>query len=216
VTRAQLGVTVQTISPEMVDALRLKDSHGVIVSGVAPGSAAEKAGVKRGDVITSLNGQDVRDINALRNRVANAGPGTTAELKIVRDGSEKQVNVTLEAVDGRQASRGGEGAEPDSNGRAGDDRAALGVSVAPLTPELAGQLGIKRDTRGVVVRDVDPDGRAADVLRSGDVIQEVNRQAVDSVDDLRAALRDTGDKTVLLLINRQGNDVFVAVKPNNG
>ena len=66
------------------------------------------------------------------------------------------------------------------------------------------------------VRDVDPDGRAADVLRPGDVIQEVNRQSVDSVDALRNAVRQTADKTVLLLINRQGSDIFVTVKPNNG
>ena len=85
-----------------------------------------------------------------------------------------------------------------------------------LTPELAGQLGIKRDTKGIVVRDVDPDGRAADVLRPGDVIQEVNRRPVDSVDALRSALRETGGKAVLLLVNRRGSDIFVPVKPNNG
>src|SRR6185436_1077894 len=99
----------------------------------------------------------------------------------------KQVNVTLEAVTGARASR--DGAESDSdNGSARNDKAALGISVAPLTPELAKQLGVKPETKGVVVRDVDPDGRAADVLRPGDVIQEVNRHSVDSVDVLRNAL----------------------------
>ena len=216
VTRAQLGVTVQPISPDMADALGLKESRGVLVSGVAPGSPAEKAGVKRGDVITSLNGQPVRDMNTLRNRIADAGPGSTAELMVVRDGAQKQVNVTLEAVDGRRALRAGGDADSESDGGAKNDRAALGINVAPLTPELAGQLGITRDTKGVVVRDVDPDGRAADVLRPGDVIQEVNRQPVDSIDALRSALRQTGDRTVLLLINRQGSDIFVPVKPSNG
>ncbi len=216
VTRAQLGVTVQPISPDMADALGLKETRGVLVSNVAPGSAAEKAGVKRGDVITSLNGQPVRDMNTLRNHIADAGPGSTAELKVVRDGAEKQVNVTLETVDSRRASRDAGDADSESDGGAKNDRAALGINVAPLTPELAGQLGIKRDTKGVVVRDVDPDGRAADVLRPGDVIQEVNRRPVDSVDALRSALRQTGDRTVLLLVNRQGSDIFVPVKPNNG
>jgi len=214
VTRAQLGVTVQTVSPDLADSLGLKDARGVIVSSVAPGSAAEKAGLKRGDVITSLNGQPVRDMNTLRNRVADAGPGSAAELKIVRDGAEKDVHVTLQAADTARASRSGDDGESDGGAR--DDRAALGVSVAPLTPELAGQLGVKRDTKGVVVRDVDPDGRAADVLRPGDVIQEVNRRPVESVDALRNAVRQTADKTVLLLINREGNDIFVTVKPNNG
>jgi serine protease Do len=183
------------------------------VSNVSPGSAADKAGRKRGDVITSLHGQQVRDMNTLRNRVADAGPGTTAALKIVRDGAEKQIDVTLEALDGRRASRDSDDRDGESDSGSKDDRAALGVSVAPLTPELAGQLGIKRDTKGVVVRDVDPDGRAADVLRAGDVIQEVNRRPVESVDALRSALQQTADKTVLLLINRQGNDMFVPIKP---
>jgi Do/DeqQ family serine protease len=217
VTRAQLGVTVQTISPDMADALGLKDSRGVVVSSVGEGSAAEKAGVKRGDVIKSLNGEEVHDINSLRNRIAQSDPGSTAELKIVRDGAEKQLNVKLEAVDGRTAALNGNEGNGETDSSRKDDRAALGVTVAPLTPELANQLDLDGDTKGVVVRDVDPDGRSADVLRSGDVIKEVNRRPVDSVDALRSALNQTADKTVLLLINRQGNDIFVAVKPaSNG
>jgi len=214
VTRAQLGVTVQTVSPDLAESLGLKDARGVVVSSVASGSAAEKAGLKRGDVITALNGQPVRDMNTLRNRVADAGPGSAAELKVVRDGAEKQVQVTLDAAESRRTSRDGDGGESD--GSAKNNHAALGITVAPLTPELAGQLGIKRDTKGIVVRDVDPDGRAADVLRPGDVIQEVNRRPVDSVDALRSALRETGGKAVLLLVNRRGSDIFVPVKPNNG
>jgi Do/DeqQ family serine protease len=215
VTRAQLGVTVQSVSPEMAESLGLKQSGGVIVSAIAPGSAAEHAGLKRGDVITALNGQAVRDMNTLRNRVADAGPGTTAELKIVRDGAEKQVSVTLEALDGRRAS--GDADDEQGNGDATPDRAALGISVAPLTPELRSQLKVGRDAQGLVVRDVDPDGRAADAgIRAGDVIEEVNRQAVGSVEDLRSAVRRTADKPALLLINRQGTNVFVTVKPANG
>ena len=214
VTRAQLGVTVQTVSPDLADSLGLKDTRGVVVSAVAPGSAAEKAGLKRGDVITALNGQAVRDMNTLRNHVADAGPGSIADLKIVRDGAEKDVKVTLDTADTRRAGRDSE--QGESDGASKDDRAALGIAVAPLTPELAGQLGVKGDTKGVVVRDVDPDGRAADVLRPGDVIQEVNRHSVDSVDALRSAIRQTADKTVLLLIHRQGSDLFVTIKPNNG
>ena len=89
--------------------------------------------------------------------------------------------------------------------------------MAPLTPELASRYGLPRDTRGVVVRDVDPDGRAADAgIEAGDVIEEVNRQPVQSVEDLRAALRKSTDRPVLLLVNRQGNGRFVTVRPNNG
>ena len=164
---AQLGVAVQTITPDMAESLGLKEARGVIVSSVAPDSAAEKAGLKRGDVISSLNGQPVRDMNTLRNRVADAGPGSVADLKVLRDGAEKEVKVTLETADARRAARDGDDRDSENGGSATNDRAALGINVAPLTPELAGQLGVKRDTKGVVVRDVDPDGRAADVLRPG-------------------------------------------------
>jgi Do/DeqQ family serine protease len=216
VTRSQLGVTVQTVSAELAESLGVKNAHGVIVSSVAPGSAAERAGLKRGDIITALNGQPVRDMNALRNRVAETEPGTTAELTVLRDGAEKRMSAKLETLDTRRASRGSDEGESDS--RSSTDRAALGVSVAPLTPEIASQLGIAKDTRGLVVRDVDPEGRAADAgIRPGDVIVEANRRPVTSVDDLRAAVRQSADRPSLLLINRRGAEVFVPVRPaNNG
>jgi Do/DeqQ family serine protease len=214
VTRAQLGVTVQTVTADMAESLGLKQAGGVIVSSVAPGSAADKAGLKRGDVINSLNGQAVHDMNTLRNRVAEAGPGTNAELTITRDGSEQHVTVRLEQLQARRA----EGRDDsDSNSGGEPDKTALGISVAPLTADVAAQLHLPANTKGVVVQDVDPDGRAGDAgIRPGDVIQEVNRQAVTSVDDLRTAVRRNSSKPTLLLINREGADVFVTVKPANG
>ena len=212
VTRSQLGVTVQNVSSDMAANLGLKQTGGVIVSSVAPGSAAEHAGLKQGDVIESLNGQKVTDFNTLRNRVAEAGPGATAEIVIVRDGAEKHVSVKLdEANPEKNARRGGESGSPS------DDSAALGVSVAPLTPELAQRLGAPKDVDGLVVQDVNPDGRAADAgIQQGDIIQSVNRQAVKTVDELRTAIRKSTDKPALLLINRQGSNLFVTVKPANG
>jgi serine protease Do len=215
VTRSQLGVTVQTVTSDLADSLGLKQTHGAIVSSVAPGSAAEHAGVKRGDVIESFNGQAVHDTNSLRNRVAEANPGTTAELVIVRDGSEKKLSVKLDEANPEKLARGRGDRDSDSNGT--DDKAALGVSVAPLTPELRERTRAPKDAQGLVVEDVNPDGRAAAAgVQPGDVIQEVNRQPVKSIDDLRAALKKTTDKPALLLINRQGNDIFVTVRPANG
>jgi Do/DeqQ family serine protease len=216
VTRAQLGVTVQTVTPDLAESLGLKQTQGVIVSGVAEGSAADHAGLKRGDVITSLNGQPIRDMNSLRNRIADAGPGSTADLEIVRDGSEKHVSAKLEALDTKRLARnGGDEGQSDNDGAA--DRTALGISVAPLTPELASRLRLPKDVRGIVVEDVDPNGRAADAdIRPGDVIVEVNRQAVTSVEELRTAVHRSTDKPTLLLINRQGADMFRTVKPANG
>jgi Do/DeqQ family serine protease len=212
VTRAQLGVSVQNVTSDMAANLNLKENGGVIVSGVTPGSAADRAGVKRGDVIESFNGQRIHDMNSLRNRVAEAGPGTTADLVITRDGVEKHLSAKLDELNGERSARRG-----DNDNRGDADRTALGVSVEPLTPELAARVGAPKDLHGLVIEDVDPDGRAADAgLRAGDVIQEVNRQPVKSVEELRAAVGRSSGRPTLLLINRQGNDIFVTVRPANG
>jgi serine protease Do len=211
VTRSQLGVTVQGVTSDLAESLGLKDATGAIVSSVASGSAAERAGVKRGDVIRSFNGVAVHDTNTLRNRVAEAGPGTTSELVIVRDGSEKRLSVKLDEANPEKSAR------LDSGEPSVEDKAALGVSVTPLTPELAARAKAPKDAKGLLVEDVDPDGRAAAAgIQPGDIIQEANRQAVTSVDDLRSAVRKSGDKPTLLLISRQGNDLFITVRPANG
>ena len=211
VTRGQLGVSVQPVTSEMAESLGLKQAGGAIVSSVAPGSAAERAGVKRGDVIQSFNGVAVHDFNTLRNRVADAGPGTTNELVVVRDGAEKRLSVKLDEANPEKSARRSD-AEPGV-----EDKAALGVSVAPLTPELAARAKAPKDARGLFVEDVNPDGRAAAAgIQPGDIIQEVNRQAVTSVEDLRSAVKKSGEKPTLLLISRQGNNLFVTVRASNG
>src|SRR5262245_35457671 len=123
VRRAQLGVVIQPVTPDMAESLGLKDTHGVIVSSVSAGSAAEHAGVKPGDILKSFDGQPVSDVNSLRNRVAETAPGSSATLVVVRDGSEKTLTVKLEERTEKSARRD---AEPAS------DKAALGVSVSPL------------------------------------------------------------------------------------
>jgi serine protease Do len=194
VTRAQLGVTVQGVTADMASSLGLKQAGGAIISTVADGSAAERGGLKRGDVIVSFNGQSVRDTNGLRNRVADAGPGSTADVVIIRDGGEKHLSIKLDEASVERSARRGDGAQRPS------DKSALGVSVAP-------------DKSGLVVEGVDPDGRAADAgIRAGDVILEVNRLAVKSIEDLRAAIRRSSDRPTLLLISRNGSDVYLTVK----
>src|SRR5499427_9109839 len=197
VRRAQLGVEVQPVTSDLAESLGLKHVGGAIISQVSPDSAADHAGLKRGDVIQSFNGQPVNDINSLRNHVAESQPGSTASVVIVRDGAEKTVSVKLEEADvSRESARN---REPGSV-----DKGALGIAV-------------ERNSKGLVITEVNPDSRAADAgLQQGDVILEVNRQAVQSVDELRAAVRKTTDRPVLLLVDREGRSLFVTVKPNNG
>jgi serine protease Do len=213
VTRAQLGVSVQNVDADMAASLGLKQPGGVIVSGVAPGGAAERAGLKRGDIIQSLNGKPVRDMNTLRNRVAESAPNANADLVILRDGAERTITARLDEASPRARAGAAERDEAEGN-----DQTALGVAVAPLTPQLASRLGVPEDTKGLVVQEVDEAGRAvAAGIRPGDVIQEVNRKPIGSIADLRAALQQGSDRPTLLLINRQGADIFVTVRPaNNG
>ena len=208
VRRAQLGVVVQPFTTEMAESLGVKQPGGAIVASVEPGSAAERAGVKRGDVIKSFAGEAVSDTNSLRNHVADTRPGTTAAVVVLRDGSERTLQVKLDETSAsKSASRG---SDPDH-----EDKAALGITVAPLTADMAARVGAPRDAHGVLVRDVDPEGRAADAgIQPGDVIQEVNRQAVQNVDDLRAAVRKSADRPTLLLVSRAGRDLFVTVRPS--
>jgi serine protease Do len=139
VRRAQLGVAIQPVTSDLAENLGLKEVGGVIVSSVTADSAADRAGIKRGDVIKTFNGQPVHDYNTLRNRVADMAPGSSVSVGIVRDGSEKTLNVKLDEATVSRAGRDRDSAEGS------EDKAALGISVAPLTPELAAEAKLPRE-----------------------------------------------------------------------
>ncbi len=209
VHRAQLGVTVQPMTSDLAASLGLSQVSGAIVTTVRPGSAASEAGIRQGDVIESFNGRAVREPNVIRNYVADAGPGSSATVVIRRDGTPHTLTVRLDEAKPEQQARAG---QEDTDA----DRAALGVAVAPLTPELASRVGASQETVGLLVQDVNPDGRAAAAgIRPGDVIQQVNRKVVQSVDELRASVKSAGGRPLLLLISREGQPAYVAVRPAN-
>lgn len=211
VRRGQLGISVSRVDSDVATSLGMSEAKGVIVNSVRPDSAAEKAGIRRGDIITAINDTAVNETNAFRNRVASNAPGSEVTLTVLRDNKEQKIRATLGEVnpEATQSENQNEGA-PNSRGGAGK----LGVNVEPLTPELAQELGLRAGTQGVVVNSADPTGPAgAAGIRRGDVIQEVNRQPVRSADELRAAIDKNGDKPALLLINRRGETAFLAVRP---
>jgi Do/DeqQ family serine protease len=211
VRRGQLGVTVQTVTSDIAQSLELKEIRGALVNSVVPGGAAERAGLRQGDVIVGLNGQPVNDHNELRNRVAGTQPDTEVTISVIRDGREQQLRARL----GEYRPPAAEGGDGDGGGtQGGGAPGRLGVTVRPLTPEIAQQLELRAGTQGVIVEQVDPAGPAADAdIRAGDVIEQVNRQPVRSADDLAAALSRAGARPVLLLVNRRGTTFFLTVRP---
>ncbi|HRH41637.1 MAG TPA: DegQ family serine endoprotease [Pyrinomonadaceae bacterium] len=213
VKRGQLGVGIQSITDELAKNLDLKDNKGVIVGSVKPGSSADKAGVKRGDIIVAINGEKVEDGNSLRNKVAQTAPGTEIKLTVLRDGKEVELKATLDEYTPETAQKdGGEGNKESNNKSA--ESGKLGLDLQPITPEIAKKLELPPDTKGLVVTDVDPEGpAAAEGIIKGDVILEINRQPIEKFEDVQSALEKSGEKPALLLVSRGGRTVFVPVEP---
>jgi len=206
VVRGYIGVGIQEVTPDLSKAFHVPAEKGALVGSVEPDSPGAKAGLQRGDVIEELNGEAVEGPNELRLKIGTMAPGTTVQLKVNRNGETQNVALTLsEAPSGknREAEQGG-----------GEHSPMTGVEVSQLTDDIREQLGLGREVRGVVVTDV-PDGSpAADAgLQRGDVIEQVNRHPVNSVSDYQRLVREAGNGSIVVLVNRGGNTQFVVVQP---
>jgi serine protease Do len=210
VRRGQLGITVSRVTSDLAASLGMSEAKGVIVNSVHSNSAAEHAGIRQADVITAIDGSPVSDVNAFRNKIASMAPGTDVTLTVLRDNREQKIRATLGEVSSDTAQNG----QQEDNRSSAPAEGKLGAAVEPLTPEIAQQLKLPAGTQGVVVDSVDPAGPAAAAgIDRGDVIVEVNRQPLRSAADLRTALEKNGAKPALLLINRAGQTIYVAVRP---
>jgi serine protease Do len=203
VTRAYLGIYPQDVTPAMAKAFGKKDSQGIVVGDVSVNSPAQKAGIQRGDIILQINDKPVSDSNQLRMSVSMMQPGTELQLKILRNGTERDETVKL-------AEMPTESAKVESIDQEGGSKALEGVEVTNLNAGIAKELGISSATKGVVVTDIDPASKMADSgLQKGDLIQEVNHQPVGNVSEFQSALRKAGSDP-LLLVNREGRTLFIA------
>lgn len=210
VRRGMLGVNIQNITEETAQALELKERTGVLVSNVRAGSSAEKAGVKRGDIITAINSEKIDDGNVLRNKVAGTLPGAEMKLTVLREGQPVELTATLDEFDTETTGNTPPGANP---GEAKPANGKLGLTLQPITPQVAKELGLTNENEGVIVTAVDEGGAGGEAgIAKGDVILEVNRRTVGSVESVQAALDGAGDRPILLLMNRRGQTVYLTVR----
>jgi serine protease Do len=207
VTRGYIGVVIQPITPNMSKALNLDKLQGALVGDVSPKGPAKDAGVQRGDVILAINGNTVNDSNDLRNTISMMQPGQTVKLTINRSGSTKDIDVKLGELPLSKAE-----AEANDSENGSSKESMKGITVETLDSDTAQQLQLPEATKGVVVTGVDPSSAAADSgLRKGDVIQEVNHQPVKNAAEFEAAMSKSEKNGALLLVNRGGTTVFVAL-----
>ncbi len=205
VTRGWIGVQIQPVTSDIADSLSLKTARGALVAEPQSGSPAQKAGIKAGDVIISVNGEAVTDARNLARRISALAPGTSVKLGIVRGGKEETLTLTLgELPKERQARLGGD----DRPGANSVDVPKLGLSLAPA----------RNGGEGVVVTQVDPNGTAGDQFQTGDVILDVNGKTVSSPADVRKAVTDAqndGKRSVLMRVKSNQGTHFVAVAIGN-
>jgi len=203
VSRGWLGVGIQDLTPELAEYYGIKEQEGVLVTQTYEGDPADKAGIKEGDVIVAVDDKRIASSRELSRTVAEAGVGNKMSLTVLRDGREKEVDVKLaKRPDTEPTMARGEARSDD-----------LGLKVREIDPEIAERLGMDENTKGVVVTGVNPDSKAAEAdIRQGDVVIEINRKPVTSLEDYKDQLRkiDTGDTVQMLL--RRGGGGLLAVK----
>jgi serine protease Do len=206
VTRGMLGVEVQNVTPELAQSFGMAEAKGALVAEVNAGSPAEKAGIKRGDIIAEFNGHPIAEMNDLPRLVADTAPGTKTSVKVLRDGKEKSFNVTVsELAEERQASEGKE--------EGGGEQNSLGLLVKNITPELASHFHL-RDTKGVLVEGVEQGSAAAESgMQPGDIVLEINNEPISTVKEFETAVgRLKKENYARLLIKRQSRTLYLMLE----
>jgi len=199
VIRGWLGVQIQPINEALARTYRLKEAKGALIADVTEGSPADKAGLKPDDVVIGVDGREVRDNSDLTSYIASRAPESTVHLKILRNGAEKDVAVTLGTFPD-------EGVARDESSSDREGRSQQGMSLQDLTPDTAAQLQLPRAFQGVVVTQVEGGSNAEDAgLQRGDVIVSVNGETVDDVGDVEKELAKAKQDGVARIRFRRGN-----------
>jgi len=224
VKRGWIGVRIQQVTDETAEATGLDKAKGALVADITAGGPADKGGLKSGDIIMKFNGKDVADSRALPRIVADTPIGKSVPVEVYRDGKTKALALEVGKLEETETAQAGGGREPKEqspkNAGAPAEFKSLGLKLTTLTPQIRSRFGIDQDAKGLVVMDVDGKGPAAEKgLRPGDVIVEVAQQPVTSIAEMTQRMKDVekGDrKSVLLLVDRGGEPLFVALRLSKG
>jgi serine protease Do len=215
VHRGYLGVSIKDLDPEVASRLGLDQQKGVLVAKVHEGSPAANAGLKDGDIITSLAGKPVKNGHDLQSVVSSLSLNQPVSLTVLRDGERKELNVTVAEQPSEFGMTKELARQEPNTEKQSDELDNLGVEVSELTPELAKKLGYKEETKGVVVTQVQPDSPAADAgLHRGMLLVKVGKKRVKDIAAVREAFaKASSEKGVLLQVSSpEGGTDYVVVK----
>ncbi len=215
VERSWLGIEIGEVDEIMADHFGLKEKGGAIINNVMPNSPAEKAGLKRGDVVLEVNGKKVKNVLEIQDTVSTSVPKSTIDLKVMRDRSVKNVRAITEKMpDQERLDERGKESKPEKEDQSGSVE-WMDSLFTDLNPELREQFGIDAGLKGVVAVDVSEDSAAADAgLQEGDVLRSVNRQRTWDLVELRKAIKGADlDKGVVFDLVRRGRSFYLSYKP---
>ncbi len=208
VVRGFLGVQIQEISSELAEAFNLPNENGAIVGDVISDSAADEAGLEKGDVIVGFDGEKVEDTRHLRLMVARTAPDTKTKVNVIRNGEEMEFKVLLKELPGTEM------AGDIYKGHGGSENKLLsGIIIDDLNPQIRQQLNIPAGLEGAYVREVETDAAAfTEGLRAGDVIIEINRTSVKNASEAIETVRTVKGNSVLLYIWSNGGKRYIVIK----
>jgi serine protease Do len=203
VTRGWIGVYIQEITDDLEESLELKDRNGALVADVVEDSPAEKAGVKRSDVIVGFNGRPITKMEELPRAVAATPVGKKVDLEVIRDGRSKTLEIEVGLLKEEEEGTPGQTTSED-----------FGMVLQKITPQLADSMNLE-ESAGLLVSDIERGGPAWEAgIRRGDIILEVNRKTVSDMEDFRKAIKSRDkERATLFLVKRSGNTLFFGVKP---
>lgn len=203
VVRGWLGVVVQKVTPELAESFGIKEGKGALVADVDKEGPAHKAGIESGDIILDFNGKAINEMEDLPILVAETEIGKAADIEVMRNGKKKTFSVTIGELKEKN----------DSQASLQDEKKDLGITVKAITPEMAQRYGLSRK-EGVIVSQIEPGSPGEEAgLRAGDIIQEINRAPIKTINDYTSAVKkNKAGENVLFLVKRGENSLWIVLK----